>query len=50
MNTSHRRVGMKSTRVQEKLTRIFLSFEKAACCHTVTAVSGGHIGLWHMDR
>lgn len=32
-----------------QLTKASLSSEKAACCHTVTAVSGGHIGLVHND-
>lgn len=34
----------------EELTRTFLSLEKAECCHTVTAVSGGHMGLRHLER
>ncbi|KAG8071377.1 hypothetical protein GUJ93_ZPchr0006g42755 [Zizania palustris] len=29
--------------------RFVLSFEKEACCHSVTAVSGGHKGLWHRE-
>lgn len=32
-----------------QLTKASLSSEKAACCHTVTAVLGGHIGLVHND-
>lgn len=41
---------MVETTRKHVLTKVCLSLENAACCHTVTAVSGGHMGLLHIDR
>lgn len=33
-----------------KITRMVLSGDKTTCCHSVIAVSGGHMGLLHKER